>query len=79
MDHPSLETIAAHLWEPLHREWADLNRTVVEQVARGQPLAKAERAAVPHLSLMMIQSTIHSWESMHLKRFPQMGKRGLFL
>jgi hypothetical protein len=79
MDHPSLETLAARLWEPLRRVQADLNRTVVERVSRGQPLAKAERAAVPHLSLMMIQSTLRSWESMHLKRFPQMGKRGLFL
>ncbi len=50
MQHLSLDTIAAHLLEPLRREQEDLCRTISERVAQGKPVKKATLAVVPRLS-----------------------------
>ena len=50
MQHPSLDTIAAHFLEPLARSQEDLSHTILDQVARGKPLEKTALAAALHLS-----------------------------
>jgi alkylmercury lyase len=50
MQHPSLDTIAAHFLERSARSQEDLSHTILEQVARGQPMEKTRLSAALHLS-----------------------------
>jgi alkylmercury lyase len=50
MQHPSLETIAKRLSELLNCEQQDLCRPIIQQVARGKPVTKAELQVSLHLS-----------------------------
>src|SRR5260370_9758976 len=50
MQHPSLETIAARLSELLHCGQEDLCRPIIQHVARGKPVTKADLQISLHLS-----------------------------
>ncbi len=50
MQHPPLETIAARLSELLHCGQEDLCRPIIQHVARGKPVTKADLQISLHLS-----------------------------
>src|SRR5258708_22909904 len=50
MQHPPLETIAARLSELLHCGQEDLCRPIIQHVARGKPITKADLQISLHLS-----------------------------
>lgn len=50
MQQPPLDTIVASLVKPRHREQKDLARAILEQVAQGKPVEKAQLSAALHLS-----------------------------
>ncbi len=50
MQHPPLETIAKRLSALLYCEQEDLCRPIIQQVARGKPVTKADLQVSLHLS-----------------------------
>jgi alkylmercury lyase len=71
MQHPSLDTIATRLLEPLRREQEILNRTIVQQVAQGTPVKKAMLAAALHLSPEELEQRLTLVPTVHQFRVEQ--------
>jgi hypothetical protein len=54
MQHPPLETIAARLSELLHCGQEDLCRPIIQHVARGKPVTKAETFLSTHPEAVLL-------------------------
>ena len=58
MQQPPLDTIVASLVKPRHREQKDLAHAILEQVAQGKPVEKAQLSAALHLPLEALEQRL---------------------
>lgn len=58
MQQPPLDTIVASLVKPRHREQKDLARAILEQMAQGKPVEKAQLSAALHLPLEALEQRL---------------------